>query len=430
MSYKVHARVPSDGELDALAGVPAADGSNPLVTLHDRRLVANGGVAGAIASASVFGSGRDGNLVFNGSAVTGFTLTGTAYVRNLKYDLHARSITVSDGYSIDMVGTRLRAFVGTLGNDVRIHNDASYCDIYASTNYAIASTALPCENINTSTGAIFHGGNGGQLPNIPTTDNNAGAGSSRSGSVRGLMVGGGSYPGGRISQVAGLAAAAVNPTVTYRMTGLSSHCYGDLFEMVLGPFPYARNGSSILALSGGMGGGRGYYGTTSGDSTASPSGAGGGGVIGIAIKDLSCGSGCIFSANGGSCADAFSTSISAASPAMIGGASGGGGGAIAVLIGQITGDYLPTIEAKGGNGGAGAFTLGTVTNTDTYLSDGGSGGDGGKAMLYIGFNLVGGTPTIDVSGGVKGTSQAGATPTYSSINVDGSAGIYHYYQAA
>lgn len=430
MSYKVHARVPSDGELDALAGVPTADGGNPLVTLQDRRLVANGGVAGAIASASVFGSGRDGDLVFNGSAVTGFDLTGTDYVRNLKYDLHARSITVSNGYSIDMAGTRLRAFVGTLGNNVRIHNDASYCDIYSTLNYVVPYTALPCVNIATSTGAIFHGGNSGQTPNIIVTETTGGAGSARS--YRGLMVGGSSYPGGRISQIAGLAAATANPTLTNRMTGLSSHFYGDLFEMILGSFPYARNGSSILALSGGLGGGRGYYGTSSGDSTASPSGAGGGGVIGIAIKDLTCGSDCVFSANGGSCADAFSILVGATSnlPSMIGGSSGGGGGAIAVLIGQITGDYLPAVEAKGGNGGAGAFTLGTTTNTDTYLTDGGSGGDGGKVMLYIGFNLVGGTPTIDVSGGTKGTSQAGATPTYSSINVDGATGLYHYYQAA
>lgn len=428
MSYKVHSRVPSSAELDALNAANSPSEANPIATIQDRRLVANGGVAGSVASASVFGSGRDGDLIFDGSAVTGFDLTGNAYVRNLRYDLHARSITVSDGYSIDMAGTRLRAFVGTLGNNVRIHNDAEDVIIHSSVNNTPAFKALPCENVTSTTGAIFHGGNGGQTPNVIITETSSGNGSARY--YRGLMVGGGSYPGGN----ANATAATANPTLTNRMESLSSHYYGDLFEMILGSFPYARNSGGLLPLSGGLGGGRGYFsaGTASLQDTASPSGGGGGGILGIAIKDLSCGSGCVFSANGGSCADSISTLTGAntAIPAIMGGSSGGGGGAIAVLIGQITGDYLPAIEAKGGDGGAGAFTLGTTTNTDTYLAEGGSGGDGGRAMVYIGFNLVGGTPTIDVSGGIAGASQAGATPSWSPNNEDGIVGLYHYYQAA
>jgi hypothetical protein len=324
-----------------------------------------------------------------------------------------------------MVGTRLRAFVGILGDNVRIHNDAPYVGI-SSLQYTDVG-ALPGEAITTTTGAVFHGGNNGSSPNNTITH---GTGSGNSRSVKGLMLGGSSYPGGNANS----AAALANPTISYSMTTLSSHYYGDIFEMILGPFPYARAGTTLLALSGGLGGGRGYHtaGTNASIDTAGPSGGGSGGVLGIAIKDLTCGTDCVFSANGASCADCSSTLIGAtsATPAVIGGSSGGGGGVVVALFGQITGDYLPSIEAKGGNGGGGAFTLGTTTNTDGYFAEGGSGGDGGKVMVYIGFNLVGGSISVDVSGGTKGASQAGATPSWSADNVDGSAGLYHVYQAA
>ena len=425
MSYKVHSRVPASNESAALMATASPSSSNPIVTVQDSRLVANGGVSAAVAAAAAFGSGRDGNLTFDGSAVTGFDLTGTDYIRNLAYDLHANTITVSNGYAIDMAGTRLRAFSAILGNSVQIHNNAMYSNIQATASSYWFLGGLPDLPPTTTGGAVFIGGNGGQAPNITITDTTGGIGSIRS--YRGLLTGGSSGPGG----AANANATRANPTLTNHMTTLSDHFYGDLLEIILGSFPYARNDTGIIALSGGLGGGRGYFfpGSASND-TACPGGGGGGGVLGIAIKELTCGTGCIFSANGGSCANSFSTLTGANTsiPSLIGGCSGGGGGAIAVLIGQITGSNVPTIEAKGGNGGNGAFTLGTTTNTDTYFVEGGCGGDGGKAIVYIGTNYVGSSITVNVNGGTKGNGQSGSTPSWSANNADGVTGLYYLYQ--
>ena len=76
MSHIPHNRYPSVDEKAALAGTSGTPGtSNPYITDDDPRLTGTGGVISVVAAVTVFGSGRDGNLTFNGSAVTGFSLS-------------------------------------------------------------------------------------------------------------------------------------------------------------------------------------------------------------------------------------------------------------------------------------------------------------------------------------------------------------------
>lgn len=412
MSHIPHNRYPSVDEKAALAGTSGTPGtSNPYITDDDPRLTGTGGVISVVAAVTVFGSGRDGNLTFNGSAVTGFSLSGSTYTRTAKSDLHADSVTISDNYSLDMAGFRFRAFEVTAGNNCAIHNDGS-----SSASTTAGAGAAPAAAATTTTGAIFYGGGiggaGGSTATAAGVNGSAPATISSQIRYGGLGGSGGKgYYGGTTRTGGSGGPVTLNGSSAY-------HYYGDPWEILLGSFPYSRNGTAIAQALGGSGGGSGGRQNSTGTTTIQGA-PGGGGLMGVAIMSLTCGTNFRISCNGGS----VSTANTITGNAGAGGCGAGGGGGLAVIIGELNGTNLPSFEAKGGNAGNGiSFGAG--------YGEGGYGGNGGLCLVYIGTNYVGGTPTCTAAGGTAGTNQdtGSVNPTWA--NTAGTAGTASYYQGA
>lgn len=405
MSYHDHSKLPTTAQKAALAGSYGTPSStNEYVTDDDPRLSGETGAVASVAAVALFGSGRDGSGTFDGSsAVTGYSLSGSTYTRNVLYDAHHTTITVSDNVTINMAGFRLKAFAATLGNSVRIHNDG-----YGTTTTVVtaAQGADPHLAATTTTGATFFGGAAGGVGRTSNGTGGAGTGISTQASYGGRGGSGGrgkwttTYNGGSAGTKSKDANAAL-------------HFYGDDWEILLG-FPYCRDSSGTIAqCAGGTGGGGGGV-SVSGSATGIGAG-GGGGVLGFAIKTLSCGTSCVFSADGG-----FSTGSPTGTNAGVGGPGGGGGGLMVGFIAELNGSNLPSFTANGGNGGDG------YANGASAWGEGGYGGLGGKITIFIGTNNVGGTPTVTANGGTKGANvdTSGSPPTWA--NTDGAAGTAYY----
>ena len=381
MSYQDHSKLPTTAQKAALAGSYGTPSStNEYVTDDDPRLSGESGAVASVAAVALFGSGRDGSATFDGSsAVTGYSLSGSTYTRNVLYDAHHTTITVSNSVTINMAGFRLKAFAATLGNSVRIHNDG-----YATTTTAFtaAQGADPHIAATTTVGATFFGGSAGGAGRSTSGNGNLGTAISTQ-----VVYGGRGGSGGRGRWGTTTSNGGSGGTKTKDGTA-SLHFYGDDWEILLG-FPYCRDTSGAVAqCAGGTGGGSG--GVQISNTATGIGAAGGGGVLGFAIKTLTCGTSCTFSANGGS-----STGTPAATNAGVGGPGGGGGGLVVGFIAELNGSNLPSFTANGGNGGTGH------ANGANAWGEGGYGGLGGKITIFIGTNNVGGTPTVTANGGTK-----------------------------
>ena len=401
MSYQDHARLPTINQKAALAGSYGAPSStNEYVTDDDPRLTGTGGAIASAAAVALFGSGRDGAAAFDGSSsVTGYSLSGSTYIRNVLYDAHHTTVTVSNSVAINMAGFRFKAFSVTLGNSVQIHNNGN-----TTTSTTRGHGGDPHLNATPTTGATFLGGTSGGTGRTTTGNGNDGLTTTAA-----AVYGGRGGSGGR-GKWSSTSSAGVGGAKTVDGS-TAMHYYGDDWEILLG-FPYCRNGTTLLQCAGGTGGGSG--GVQLSTSATSMGAPGGGGVLAIAIKELSCGTSCVFSANGGSAAG-----TPLAVSAGVGGCGGGGGGLLVGFIGEIIGSNLPSFTADGGNGGTGAANAGTA------WGEGGYGGTGGKITVFVGTNNVGGTPTLTANGGTKGANvDTGTPPAWN--NTDGAAGTAFY----
>ena len=404
MSYQDHSKLPTTAQKAALAGSYGTPSStNEYVTDDDPRLSGESGAIASVAAVALFGSGRDGSANFDGSsAVTGFSLSSGTYTRTALSDCHFTTITVSNSVIINMAGFRLKAFAATLGNSVRIHNDG-----YGNTTSVVTAGvgADPHTAATSSTGATFYGGGAGGAGRSTVGTGSVGSAISSQAAYGG--VGG---KGGRGKWTSTSNGGNGGTKTTDGSAAL--HYYGDDWEILLG-FPYCRNGTAIIQCAGGTGGGSG--GVQFSTSGTGIGGSGGGGVLGFSIKALSCGTGCVFSANGGS-----STASPTGTNAGIGGTGGGGGGLMVGFIAELNGSNLPSFTVNGGNGGNG------YANGASAWGEAGYGGNGGKITIFIGTNNVGGTPTVTANGGTKGTNvdNSGSPPTWASA--DGASGTAYY----
>ena len=135
-------------------------------------------------------------------------------------------------------------------------------------------------------------------------------------------------------------------------------------------------GNLLRGLKGGSGGGRG------GSNELLGGGGGGGAIEIVALGEISVGGTGIMALGG----------VGAGSSVRAGSGAGGGGSGGGILL---KGDFVEVnslLAARGGSGG-GSFRAA------------GGGGGGGRVLILYGAGGVGGTGTIDISGGMSTTAQ-------------------------
>lgn len=289
--------------------------------------VANGGTGATTASdardalgvarPSIYGSGRDGAVAFDGVAtpVAGATLSGSTYT--MTRDVSGTTVTVAAGVTTKCVGYKLRATGAlTLGAAAIISCDGGAASgtsggVAAVTGGGtLSSTATAGANGRSTVGA--GGGASGTNPSIGGTGGGGGA------AAGGSPAGGG---GGSVSAPAASAGDLRDPPCLYDGRLLTT--------------------TGATGCDAGTGGGAGGH-----DGVSGNSGGGGGGGGGVYVAGDTINNAGTIRANGGA--------GSAATGTDNGGGGGGGGGWVLLVYRDTTGSGLGTVEAAGGAAGAGS----------------------------------------------------------------------------
>lgn len=417
MSFKVHSRVPTANQLAAIGA--GANASNPILTTNDPRLGTNNPFSNSVGS-TIFGSGRHGDITFDGSAITDYTLSGSTYTFTGSYIPNYRTMTIEAGYFVDTGGApfRILELIGDATSGLTAIGEVPILGDGSTTR----GGATPAAVASNSTGQVFYGGfHGGRGVNSGTNTNGTTGGTNSNV----LFLGGMGGRGGGVWSSGGTLSPVAKVTQS-KILSSSYHYYIDPWEILTGQY-YARNGTGVIQMGGGGGGNSGASTCpTSGGSNRAYNGGGGGGILAIAIKQAYVGTGFTFAAYGQSPSNGIVVST-ATQHNLLGGSAGGGGGAIIAFIGELSGG-LPVFLANGGNGSDGIFELGASNTYTGMTAEGGSGGDGGRAHIYIGYNYLTTYPTVDVSGGTKGANHIEPGSGYSLVATDGTAGTYTYKQ--
>jgi hypothetical protein len=416
MSFKVHSRVPTVDQLEAISA--GANASNRILTTNDPRLGTNNPFSNSVGS-TIFGSGRHGDITFDGSAITDYTLSGSTYTFTGSYIPNYRTMTIEAGYFVETNGApfRILELIGDATSGITAIGEVPVVGDGSTTRGGAAPTAAATN----STGQVFYGGSHGGR-GVNSGSNTAGVAAASISSV--LFLGGMGGRGGGIWSSGGSLGPNTKTTQS-RILGSSYHFYIDPWEILTGQY-YARSTSAIIQIAGGSGGNSGAASAPSAGFNRAYNAGGGGGVLAIAIKQAYVGTGFTFAAYGQS-PDAPIVVTAATQYNLIGGSAGGGGGAIIAFIGELSGG-LPVFLANGGNGSDGVFALGASNTYTGMTAEGGSGGDGGRAHIYIGYNYLITYPTVDVSGGTKGANHVEPGSGYSLVATDGTTGTYTYKQ--
>lgn len=324
----------------------------------------------ATVGQGVFGTGRDGSLVFDGSAtvlglvpstvstyrggsVQQYLMTRDIYADDLQVD--SGVLLYNDGYRVFVKGTcTLNGIIGSPGANGPNQSNSG--------NAGRTDTIMSCK-------LQSGGGNAAGAGNSAAASSTAVFGSSNSGGGGGAagvtnpsngtngtdgvtMKGGG---GGGAGNVGG-AGSAGNAGGTVTVTAATEGTIDSLFQAVVG----RGLSTSTLRFSAGTGGGGG------GGSVNGAGGAGGspGAPVMVAAR-LITGSGKLasFGGNGGN------GNATVAPPC--GGGGGGSGGWLVCIIG--TGSF-PTTDVTGGTGGTGGTNSGKT---------GGNGGAGGVGLVKL-----------------------------------------------
>lgn len=318
------ARTPS-----AHASTHALNGSDPVAS-------------SAALDLLLYGSGRDGDMVFDGvSSVTisGASVAPSGGVYTLTANVYADDVTMS-GCTIALAGFRLLAR-GTLtasGTNV-IHDDGN--DASGTT----AGTFL--SNASSSTGRSATAGGNGR--NTVGNGSNGGNGS--------LCDAGRGGSGGSSGGNSGGSAGTITPP-----TSSQSVWYGPLF--MFGLAHVGGSSANLQSFVGGTGGGGGGVSSIG----ASGGGGSGGGFASLHARTITNSGTLTVRAKGGNGA--------AATSGDAGGGGGGGGGYVEVVATVITGT-TPVLSAAGGSAGAG-FGAGNS----------GSAGSAGRTRLVVGSSLT------------------------------------------
>ncbi|MEO8701411.1 MAG: hypothetical protein ABI867_15300 [Kofleriaceae bacterium] len=323
------------------------------------RVIAAGGTPSTIASgdgAAWYGTGVDGNLVFDGSStVTGFSglsLTPTSGVYTLTRDISANSMSVSSGAAVKCNGFRLFV-LNKLACDGQIHGNGNSGSAATSTLGGVAgvggSASILFQGVSGGNGGGPDAGSGG----TPSAGS-AATGTTHFGATAGIVNAGASgvslQGGGGGTNNIGSTGGTVGPLPV--PSGVSADHFWTLTQAIQG-----RNGVGTV-LGGGSGGGGGRGGGLGGAG-----GGGGGGAsaatIVVAARRI-VGSGSI-QARGGDGGSGF----------LNGGGGGAGAGGVMVIVTDSAFPLGVALDVSGGTGGA----RGGNPNTT-------AGGNGGLGLIY------------------------------------------------
>lgn len=322
----------------------------------------------------IFGTGIDGNLIFDGvNPVLGISPAAGVYamtvdinavnctilagvtVQLVRFRLFAQSLLINDGV-VDASGTNGAALgagiAGTAAGGTTIGGPTN-------TNRMLGGGGSGAGSSNTGTGTV--GTNGGVMPyTTVVTGGTAGAfaltgQATNGGTPSGFYAGGGAGGSSGFANGnggAGGVTQAIAPS--YGKPQFSEILRGQLFP--------AAGANAFVFFGGGAGGG---------SSSQSGGGAGGGGGAGQLICMASAISGAgVFRAKGGNGGTGNQTVTAGGAN---GGAGGGGGGLVNVGFNSQSGTW--GTDVTGGTGGAGGVN---------GANRGGNGGNGGpgRALVY------------------------------------------------
>lgn len=360
-----HTQIPTADQKAALAGSDGTPGSgNKYVTDSDARNTnartpsahASSHVPGGtdaisesgVALATRYGTGRDGDLVFNGTdAVTvgGSSVTPSGGVYTLVRDVLAVNVTMS-GCTIALSGFRFLA-AGTFtssGTNV-LHDDGNNSSGGAA-GAALANTTSLNRSGTAGGGQHATAGNGTSAPTGPSRSN-AGAGGA----------------GGAAAPQTGGAAGVVSAPAANDLGWFGPICVETGLML--------QGGTSVGLIGLGCGSGGGGGALAASDGGVGGAGGGGGGFCFVCIRAIVISSGTLtFRARGGNGANSTTGGGGNA-----GGGGGGGGGYVQVVCETCSG--TPTLSAAGGTGG-------------TPIAAGTAGADGspGRTRLFIGASAM------------------------------------------
>lgn len=336
-------------------------GTGVTVTQNTNEVLVEATTLADSVALGVFGSGSDGNLVFDGVAtVLGIVPAAVSSYRSgavqqyvMTRDIYADNLTVNsgvllfnDGYRVFVKGTlTLTGFIGSPGNNGTTTT--------GTTQALRTSTIMGCRLLAGGT-AVVVGPSSAAPPDA--SNSGGGAGAAGGGGNGGTGQAGVVYKGGG-GGGAGNAGGAGQAGGTVTVTTASDGALDNLFQAVLG----RGLSASTQRFTAATGGGAGNQGNS---ATSGAAGGGGSPVAVIARKITGAGQLLAYGGNGGA----------ASVGAVTNPAGGGGAGAGCFVICVINNGSFPTIDVTGGAGGAGA--VGTTTT-------GGTGGAGG-----VGFSKL------------------------------------------
>lgn len=404
----------SSGYVKLAAGVAAANATIPLVDLAQDG-AAPGQVLQWTGSAwepglddsILFGSGRDGNVTFDGSSVA-LGITPTAGVYTINREIEARNVTITGATTTVVMSGYGLSCQGTL-------------DISNATNPSGAIIFRPAANLNG--GSTANNTAGTQASTVPTAGTLPVGLRGLAGAAGGTGVGGAGVAGtaGNTILVNGNGAAVLaggngtpNAGGAAAAGGAATGIFGAVNALFTLPIPrlfgntgiFATVAGTSIGLTGPLNGARG--GAGGGDGTNAGGGSGGsgsgGGTIVIRARVIQRGTlvnpGVIraIGGNGGN------SGTPAAGNAGGGAGSGGGqGGNVLVVCNYLLGSTIANaIDVTGGQGGSGGNGLGTGLG-----GGGGGAGPSGLALLWVtSAQTVTGTT---IAAAVAGNAAAGAT---------------------
>lgn len=350
-------------------------------------------IASLVLGLQYFGSGEDGAVTFDGSAVSGWTLASTTYTyTGTAKVFQYTNCTIAANYTIKPAGNVI------LVKDTLTFGTSS--SISGSGNAASNETAggIIANVTNSYLGAGSAGAAGA------SADTGGGNNGTSSSAVTATSLGGQGGRGGD-SNASTNRTGAVGGTIT-AWTSAAGPFWKLVTEYMF------KSGTSFSQVKGGSGGGSGgasWGGGAASGTSYSGAGGGGGNPIVVAARLIVGATSAQIQSNGGLGGHGRTTN---SLYGITGGGGGGGAGGVTVLADNITGPL--TVAANGANGGN-AF-LGSALSDDP---NGGNGGNGGYATVYCRSSS---SLTVTASAGTGG-SGAG-TGSSGSSGAAGTAGTY------
>ena len=322
-------------EFTGTPNAPTALAGTNTIQIATTAFVQSAVAGGGGGSSQIYGNGADGNLTFNGNAVTGFSISGSVYT--MTREIYANDINMTGGYTIKPSGFRLFCS-GTFTSSGSTNTISCAGGNGGSGSSDRDGGAAGAGGAGGAGGAIGGAGGGGSSDNYSLPE----AGFSTSNSFSADLGSGGA--GSKVYDTAGGAGGTTSKLSTTPQFFWKS--YLNIYTMT------DINGTHYAGGAGG-GGGSGYGGMNGG---AGGGGGGGGGSMAIFLCKLNLTTLLNITANGGDGGGGANDGDNS------GGGGGGGGGFVLFCTSSSSSTSNLTVTANGGTRGITNNILGQASN--------------------------------------------------------------------